>query len=133
MEELLLDAGFDLTNIDPDYETKFNNNQEILREQAREEIQNYINDNNISYFKDLGNYKKIVIRYKLRSDLVYCEDLDKVDLSWIKTVDDINKFLSENKIKSTKELLNFSKTGSSICHIIYRRSWLKDIQYYKEE
>ena len=133
MEELLLDAGFDLTNIDPDYEIKFNNNQEILREQAKEEIQDYINKNNISYFKDLGNYKKIVIRYKLRSELVYCEDLDKVDLSWIKTVDDINKFLLENKIKSTKDLLNHSKLGSSICKVIYRKSWLKDIQYYREK
>lgn len=133
MEELLLDAGIDITNIDPDYEIKFNNNQEILRKQAKEDIQNYINTNNISYFKDLGDYKKIAIRYKLRSELVYCEDLDKVDLSWVRTVDDVNKFLKENKIKSTRELLNFSKVGSSICYIIYRRSWLKDVQYYKEE
>lgn len=133
MEELLLDAGFDTTKVDPDYENKFNNNQELLREQAREEIQNYINANGISYFKDLGDYKKIVVRYKLRSELIYCEDLDKVDLSWIKSVEDINRFLQENKIKSTRDLLNLSKLGSSVCCKIYRNGWLKDIQYYKEE
>ena len=98
-----------------------------------EEIQNYINANGISYFKDLGDYKKIVVRYKLRSELIYCEDLDKVDLSWIKSVEDVNRFLQENKIKSTRDLLNLSKLGSSVCCKIYRNGWRENIQFYKEE
>lgn len=120
-------------NIDPDYQKKFNYyfSIEQCKNRLVEKANKFIEENNIEtsfqfqqlYLSLYASVQKIgglsELKYKLR----------KNDTRLFNTIDDVNKFLIDNKIRGPKwfKLVDLNLYGKAS-----KRGWLKNIKYYNK-